>query len=307
MRVQNHVLLATGLIVLAGCADVEQYKAEYVVPQKEVCFDQWYGYWDPPCPPPPVKPVAGTTSGYAEELFAAQQENAALRRRISELEKQTGAAASGSSSDELFAAQQQNAAQRRRISELEQQLAARDRELNQAKARNADLERQLAGAKAAPAAAAAGSAGQLETAKQGLVRALRPQIEKGDITVDLNNERLLIKLASSYLFGSGEAELKPGGADALKKVGEILKDYPEYNVAVEGHTDDRPIRSTLKQKFPTNQELSEARAANAAKALGEGGRSALTTAGFADTKPVAPNSTEAGRAKNRRVEIRVTR
>jgi chemotaxis protein MotB len=242
-----------------------------------------------------MKAVAAAPTGYSDELFALQQQNAALRRRISELEQQQGVAAvpvPGGNADELFAAQQHNAALRR--------------ELDQARARIADLERQLAASRETKLGPARGSVAPLEAAKQGLVRALRPQIEKGDITVDLNNERLLIRLASSYLFGSGEAELKPGGADALKKVGEILKDYPEYKVAVEGHTDDRRIRSTLKKKFATNQELSEARAANAAKALAEGGRSSLTTAGFADTKPVASNNTEAGRAKNRRVEIRVT-
>jgi chemotaxis protein MotB len=242
-----------------------------------------------------MKAVAAAPSGYSDELFALQQQNAALRRRISELEQQQGVAVApvgAGSTDELFAAQQQNAALRR--------------ELSQANARIADLERQLAAPKATQLGPARGTVRELETAKQGLVRALRPEIEKGDITLDLNNERLLIKLASSYLFASGDAELKSGGAGALRKVGEILKDYPEYKVAVEGHTDDRPLRSTLKKKFASNQELSEARAANAAKALAEGGRSALSTAGFADTKPVASNSTVAGRAMNRRVEIRVT-
>ena len=122
--------------------------------------------------------------------------------------------------------------------------------------------------------------------------------------VDLNNERLLINLASSYLFGSGEDQLKPAGADPLRQVGAILKDFPEYKVAVDGHTDNRPIRSELRKKSPTNKELS---AANAAMALGEGGLSAVTTNGYADTQPVMPNTTDAGRAKNRRVEVRVTK
>ena len=148
---------------------------------------------------------------------------------------------------------------------------------------------------------------KLKEAQRGLIRALRPQVEKETITVDLNNDRLLINLASGYLFGSGEDELKPAGADALKQVGAILKDFPEYKVAVEGHTDNRPIRSSLKKKFPTNKELSEARAANATKALNEGGLGAATTTGYSDTKPVAPNTTDAGRAKNRRVEVRVTK
>jgi len=123
--------------------------------------------------------------------------------------------------------------------------------------------------------------------------------------VDLNNERLLINLASSYLFGSGEDQLK--SADALKQVGAILRDFPEYEVSVDGHTDNRPIRSELKKTFPSNKELSEARAANAAPALGEGGLSAVTTRGYAHTRPVMPNTTDAGRARNRRVEVLVTK
>jgi chemotaxis protein MotB len=78
-------------------------------------------------------------------------------------------------------------------------------------------------------------------------------------------------------------------------------------VAVDGHTDNRPIRSALKKKFPTNKELSEARAANAARALTEGGLAFAQTHGCADSQPVMPNTTDAGRAKNRRVEVRVTK
>jgi len=148
---------------------------------------------------------------------------------------------------------------------------------------------------------------KLKEAERGLLRALRPQITKGDITVDLDNERLLINLASSYLFGSGQDELKPAGVHALKEVGAVLKEYSEYKVAVDGHTDNVPITGALKEKFPTNMELSESRAANAAKALESGGLSAAVTHGYADTKPVEPNTTAAGRAKNRRVEVRVTK
>jgi chemotaxis protein MotB len=149
---------------------------------------------------------------------------------------------------------------------------------------------------------------KLKEAQRGLVRALRPEIEQGNITVDINNERLLINLTSSMLFGAGEDQLKPAGTDALKRVGAILKGYPEYKVEVDGHTDNWPIRSSLKKRFPTNKELSEARAANGVTALAEGGVSAgtITSAGYADTKPVAPNATDEGRQKNRRVEVRVT-
>jgi chemotaxis protein MotB len=183
---------------------------------------------------------------------------------------------------DLAAATQRNA-------ELERQLADRDKEL-------VGLRGELSAEMT-----------KLKAAQRRLIPALRPQIEKGDITVDLNNERLLINLASGYLFGSGQDVLKPAGADALKHVGTVLKDFPEYKVAVDGHTDNVPIGGVLMKKFPTNKELSESRAANAAKALIEGGLGTVTTHGYADTKPVEPNTTDVGRAKNRRIEVRVTK
>lgn len=212
----------------------------------------------------------------AAELSASQSQLASLQACAGERDKLAAelAALTSASGDRA---------------ELEKRLAARDRELA---ALRGDLSAEMA---------------KLKEAERGVIRALRPQIERGNIMVDLNNERLLINLASGYLFGSGEDQLKSSGADALKQLGAILKDFPEYKVSVDGHTDNRPIRSELKKKFPSNQELSEARASNAALALGEGGLSAVTTHGYADTRPVMPNTTDAGRAKNRRVEIRVTK
>jgi len=225
---------------------------------------------------------AGDKDKLAADLAAAKQRNA-------ELEAQVAAAqSSGAADKDKLAAEL--AASNQRVADLEKQLADRDRQLA---ALRGDLSAEMA---------------KLSEAQRGLVRALRPEIEQGNITVDLNNERLLINLASSMLFGSGEDQLKPAGVDALKRVGAILKDYPEYAVEVDGHTDNRPIRSSLKKRFPTNKELSEARATNGITALAEGGVSAgtITSAGYADTRPVAPNTTDEGRQKNRRVEVRVT-
>jgi len=216
----------------------------------------------------------------AGELSAANNDKSRLAMEL--------AALRGSAGDKDKLAGELSAANSR-ITDLEKQLADRDRELAGLRG---DLSAEMA---------------KLKEAERGLIKALRPQIEKGTIMVDLNNERLLINLASGYLFGTGEDQLKPAGVAALKQVGAVLKDFPEYKVAVDGHTDNRPIRSALKKKFPTNKELSEARAANAAQALAEGGLGGTTTHGYADTKPVAPNKTDAGRAKNRRVEIRVTK
>jgi chemotaxis protein MotB len=183
-------------------------------------------------------------------------------------------------------------------------------DLAEAKQRNAELERQLADRDkelAGLRSELSTEMTKLKEAQRRLIPALRPQIEKGDITVDLNNERLLINLASSYLFGSGQDELKPAGADALKHVGAVLKDFPEYKVAVDGHTDNVPIQGALQKRFPTNKELSQSRAASAAMALTKGGLRTVMTHGYADTRPVESNMTASGRAKNRRVEVRVTK
>ena len=235
----------------------------------------------------------GESQRLAAELVTSQASVAALQAGASDKDKASElAAAKQRNADleaQLAAAQGDGADANQRVAELEKLLAARDKELAGLRG---DLSSEMA---------------KLKDAQRGVIRALRPEIEKGSITVDLNNERLLINLASNYLFGSGEDQLKPAGTEALKQFGGILKDFPEYKVAVDGHTDDRPIRSELKKKFPTNTELSEARAANAALALGEGGLSAVTTHGHADSQPVTPNTNDAGRAKNRRVEIRVTK
>ena len=273
------------------------------------------------CPPPPPPPPS-----LRDQLAAAQKQNATLSSRVSDLERQladrdreiaslrSGAGDSSRSASQLSSAQRDLNLSNARAADLERQLAASQAlaagGLATDKQRIADLEKQLAerdkeldGLRGELSAEMT----KLKEAQRRLIPALRPQIEKGDITVDLNNERLLINLASGYLFGSGQDELKPAGADALKQVGAVLKDFPEYKVAVDGHTDNVAIRGALKKKFPTNMELSESRAANAAKALTEGGLGAATTHGYADTKPVEPNTTDAGRAKNRRVEVRVTK
>jgi len=307
------IILVASLAALTACAS---QKPDFATQQSDlspICEKThgWTAWNDSRCvPPPPVPP---------DELGAAQKQIRALNSRVSELERQLAdrdreiaslrsesaklssqlAAANSRVSDlesrnsslesQLAAATAGAAACQQRIAELERQLADRDKEL-------ADLRGTLSAEEQ-----------KLKEAKRGLLRALRPEIEKGDITVDLNNERLLINLASSYLFESGQDELKPAGVDALTRVGAVLKDYPEYKVAVDGHTDNVGIRGELKKKFPTNKELSESRAANAAKALEAGGLGAPAIHGYADSKPVEPNTTAAGRAKNRRVEVRVTK
>jgi chemotaxis protein MotB len=156
----------------------------------------------------------GESGRLAAELAASQASVAALQVGASDKDKLASELAAAKQRNaeletQLAVAQGSGADANQRVDELEKLLAARDKELAGLRG---DLSAEIA---------------KLKDAQRGVIRALRPQIEKGPIMVDLNNERLLINLASSYLFGSGEDQLKPAGTDALKQVGGILKDFPE--------------------------------------------------------------------------------
>ncbi|BCX16628.1 MAG: cell envelope biogenesis protein OmpA [Geminicoccaceae bacterium] len=118
-------------------------------------------------------------------------------------------------------------------------------------------------------------------------------------------QKLRIRLPNAGLFASGRAELDAGTLPLLACLGRELAKEPS-RILVVGHTDDRPIRTA---RFPSNWELSRARAEAVRAALlpafADPGR--LAVDGRADTEPVAPNDDEAGRARNRRVEILVLR
>ena len=144
----------------------------------------------------------------------------------------------------------------------------------------------------------------LAQAEKDILKALQPEISKGTVMVRQSGHAFTINLASSLLFESGQDRMKAGATDALKRVGTVLKDFPDKQVHVAGYTDNVAITGGLQKKFPSNKELSDARANSAAQALRDGGVSAnLEAAGYGDSNPIATNTTATGRAKNRRVEI----
>ncbi|MEJ2346577.1 MAG: OmpA family protein [Gammaproteobacteria bacterium] len=148
-------------------------------------------------------------------------------------------------------------------------------------------------ASAAPAAHLASPA----TATAFVVPAdIRDQVEVARTATKVN---LVIK--DDVLFDAGSADLKPAGRQVLERVAELLK-QSAYPVSVEGHTDNRPIHTA---RYPSNWELSAARATNVTRFLIQCGVSAdrLRAIGYADTRPRAGNDTAAGRARNRRVSL----
>jgi outer membrane protein OmpA-like peptidoglycan-associated protein len=120
-------------------------------------------------------------------------------------------------------------------------------------------------------------------------------------SVQRNADLLAVTFRSDFLFGVDSAELKAGAYDEISRVAQVLVQYPQSSILVAGHTD-----STGSDVH--NQQLSERRAQVVKNALGGQGvnPARMTTIGFGESKPIADNSTEAGRQINRRVEITIT-
>jgi chemotaxis protein MotB len=141
---------------------------------------------------------------------------------------------------------------------------------------------------------------------QQIMRELDNYIDRNNLSdrVDVENKRkgLVISLTGEILYELGRANIREQGREVLAMISDILIDIPN-DIMIEGHTDDLPIRT---DEFPSNWELSTARAVNVIKFLIEESDfdpARLSAAGYSEYRPVTDNDTVAGRAENRRVEI----
>jgi len=146
---------------------------------------------------------------------------------------------------------------------------------------------------------------EVSSTYEQLVAKMKGEIDKGQVTISELKGKLTVNLVEAILFDSGRAEIKPEGLVVLGKVVEILKSVNDKAIRIEGHTDNQRIVGPLTQRYPTNWELSAARAINVARYLEKQGIDSghLSSAAFGEFKPVADNATPEGRAKNRRIEI----
>lgn len=138
-----------------------------------------------------------------------------------------------------------------------------------------------------------------------LEESLKKELADKDVQISRLKDQLKVTVASEILFPSGSAELSQEGVDVLRKVAKAANKTQD-DVRVEGHTDTDPIAPVLAQYYPTNWELSTARAAVAVRTLEATGMvpgARLSAVGYGDSRPVTPNDTPDGKAKNRRVEI----
>ncbi len=142
---------------------------------------------------------------------------------------------------------------------------------------------------------------QLRSVKEGAEKYLEEHELTGKVRLVLDERGLILRLQETVLFDPAQAELKPEARRTLAVVAEFLKKVPNQ-VRVEGHTCDLPVRSP---RYPSNWELSTARATSVIQylvSLGVPG-SRLSAVGYGEYRPVVPNTSEANRRLNRRVDI----
>ncbi len=131
--------------------------------------------------------------------------------------------------------------------------------------------------------------------------------EKVQINMDKKFQYVKLTLSGAVLFNSGEATIKENAHIILSRIGDILKNYQNNSIKIEGHSDNVPIRSS-KGKYNDNMELSYARAYEVWKYMTEEKNlppKTLEASGRSQYNPIADNKTAKGRAKNRRVEFKI--
>ncbi len=145
---------------------------------------------------------------------------------------------------------------------------------------------------------------QTETLYQSLSRLLVEDISAGNVLLERDGRRVIIRIAGDGLFASAQARVETERLPMIKRIGDALAQV-DGQVLITGHSDNVPMRSV---RFPSNWHLSEARAESVARLLkGDSlDPDRFSYEGRADTKPLASNDTAEGRARNRRVDIAVT-
>jgi chemotaxis protein MotB len=175
----------------------------------------------------------------------------------------------------------QIADQSSQISQLESKVRSLEGDLEQEKARNEELNAELA-------------------------KTLSDYRENQQVMVEMKDAQSIVTVSDAVLFGSGNADLSDSGVDIVDRITTAVKKYPDRSIRIEGYTDNVPIGEMLKDRFPSNWELSAARACSVLRYMywkHNVNPEQLSAIGFGEYRPVASNDTAEGRAKNRRVVI----
>ena len=261
---------------LSSKLEVEQTKVATLVQDKERLKDE-----------------AGMTRG---ELDRAQQRTAGLKTSLAERDEEIGQLRQASADREALMGQVAALTQER--DRLSMELDRQHGRLVADAAEKARLERERAEKEA--------EIERLTRTQEELSESLQAEIARGDIRIQQVRDQLRINMVDRVLFNSGQGHVKPAGLKVLKQMSEVLRTIDDKQIRIEGHTDNVPIGPKLVKRFPTNWELSTARATSVVRYFTEKGGVATDTisaVGYADTRPVADNDSEEGRTANRRIEI----
>lgn len=147
---------------------------------------------------------------------------------------------------------------------------------------------------------------EIDRTRQEIETSLKKQILQKDIKIEEFEGKLKVTFVDKILFDSGSVTIKQIGQEVLLRLVDSFRDNEAQNLVIEGHTDDVQIGSVLQERFPTNWELSTARATAVVRFFQEKGDiepERLTASGFGSYRPVDSNETEEGRKQNRRIEI----
>jgi chemotaxis protein MotB len=191
-----------------------------------------------------------------------------------------------------------------RVKDLESQRSGLEKEKAQLERVRGDLRSELVAVEKQRAELAMANQ-QASSRYEAVVRDLGEEVKKGELRVRQYKDMLTVEVAEQLFFDSGRATLKESGRALLKKVGEALKGYDDKVIRVVGHTDNVPIGKAMQAQFPSNWDLSAARATTVVRFLESTGvpPERLLASGRGEYSPVASNDDAEGRKRNRRIEI----
>jgi chemotaxis protein MotB len=249
-----------------------------------------------------------------DEASSLTEEVAALNGRLTELQTENVSLRRDleTSADRLAILEGEAKRRQADLTGLERILASRtdenSRTISLLRERIGELERENDGLKAEQAALQKQKEEKVREVSrtfEDLLEKMKSEIAQGQVTISELKGKLTVNMVDAVLFDSGRAEVKPEGVEVLRKVLEILRQVKDKSIRIEGHTDNVQITGKLAQRFPTNWELSAARAITVARLLQQEGidPAVLSATAFGEYHPVADNGTEEGRASNRRIEI----
>ena len=221
----------------------------------------------------------------AERAEASERQAGALSERLTQLEQ----AATAASADA--------ARQRELVAEL-----AKTRELLEAQKATASAEAERQRQLAEQLQQEKSTLQDKSKEYEALASSLDEEIKAGRIKLSELQGKVTVRMAERVLFPSGSATISTEGKATLRKIAEAFASVKSRIIRVEGHTDNVPIHT---ERFPSNWELSAARAIAVVRYLQERGvdPKLLGAAGYAEYQPIASNDTPNGRAGNRRIEI----